>query len=50
LKWPLIEALFAYEARYLREASEQYRHDQLIYVLGGRSSRPKPPPGFKEQE
>lgn len=42
LRWPLAEALLAFEAHRQREDLEQYHFEQLLYVIGG-GKRPRAP-------
>ena len=35
LRWPLAEALIAYEARQRERAEDTYRFDWLVYVIAG---------------
>ena len=50
LRWPLSEALIAYEARLRERAMSGYRHQQLLYVFGGLKKAPKVPPILEESQ
>lgn len=42
LRWPLAEALLAFEAQRQQADVEQFRFEQLLYVIGG-GRRPRRP-------
>jgi hypothetical protein len=42
-QWPLSEALISYKQRLRQQRLVEYRHQGLIYVLGGLKHKPKRP-------
>lgn len=49
MRWPLAEALLAFEARQQESDLEQYRFEQLLYVIGGGRRRPRPPRSLEKR-
>lgn len=38
----LVEVLIAYEAHVRKNATEQWRSDQVVYTMGGYKQKPRP--------
>lgn len=47
MRWPLAEALLAFEARRRREDIAQLQFEQLLYSIGG-GKKPKTPRSLEE--
>lgn len=50
LRWPLDEALIAFEAKRRREDLEQFRHEQLLHAQGALKGQPRLPRTLAEDE
>lgn len=49
LRWPLAEALIAFEAKRQREDLEAFKFEQLLYMIGG-GKKPKLPRSLEADE